>query len=420
MNRRAGVVLLLAALAGADARALDVPTFSAYDFVDSVGVNTHLRHRRSVYDAKFEVLKQKLLDAHIVHVRDGAMDKDGAFHDADASQRFAELGRAGIRVTYMFRPMAPREFVQGWPARVAPSFEAFELPNEMNQVKNLPWVETLRIYMPLFRQYVRDDPATANYPIVGPSLADVHGNPFEMLGNRSADLDFGNVHKYYRDRNPGVAGYGKAGEPPCEKFRYGALGYELCRARLVSGDKPVMVTEAGYATGGKPGFFVTPEVQARYIARMLLLHFKNGVRRTFVYQLADHGADTGDAMGLLDDNGDEKPAFRELSALMNELADGPGARPAPLAARLSGDLDDVEALAFGKSDGSYRLVLWLEVPAGDVPPRPVQVALPGGYSVGRAVVFGEDGSARPLTASRAGSVSVTDNLTVLDIRRGGR
>ena len=54
-----------------------------------------------------------------------------------------------------------------------------------------------------------------------------------------------------------------------------------------------MVTEGGYATGVTPGREVTPEIQARYIARMLLLHFKAGIRRTFIYQFADSGTDTG-------------------------------------------------------------------------------------------------------------------------------
>ncbi|HTU64393.1 MAG TPA: hypothetical protein VMF52_00465 [Steroidobacteraceae bacterium] len=413
------------ALTALPSGAAGIPTYSAHDFIDSVGVNTHLRHKRSVYDTQFAALKQKLLDAHIGHIRDGAMDKDGGFHDADASARFAELGRAGIRATFVFRPMAPREFVQGWPARVAPSFEAYELPNEMNQVKNLPWAETLRVYMPMFRQYVREGRGGSDYPIVGPSLADVGGNPFAMLGDRSADIDFGNVHKYYRAWNPGVEGYGgKAGDPPCEKYRYGALAYALCRAAIVSGDKPVIVTEAGYATGGKPGFFVPPEVQSKYLARLLLLHFAAGVKRTFVYQLADHGSDTGGSMGLIDQQGGEKPAFRELKALMRELFDERDAKPAPLDAALDGDVDDVKALSFGKSDGSYRIVLWLEKAGYDVKtsqpievrPQDVRVALGDGFSIRRVVGFADDGGTRERKPAGA-SLAVTDNLTVLDVGR---
>jgi hypothetical protein len=418
---------LVAALVCTSAGALEVPTYSAHDFVDSVGVNTHLRHRRSVYDTRFAVLKQRLLDAHITHVRDGAMDKDGEFHDADAALRFAELGRAGIRITFVFRPMAPRAFVQGWPARVAPSFEAYELPNEMNQVKNLPWAETLRIYMPLFREYVRSEPSVARYAIVGPSLADVGGDPFTLLGDHSADLDFGNVHKYYRAWNPGVAGYGKRGDPPCEAFEYGALAYALCRVRIVSGDKPVMITEAGYATGGKPGYFVPPDIQARYVSRMLLLHFMAGVRRTFVYQLADHGSDTGGTLGLLDSDAQEKPAFRELAALMQSLSDAAGEKPAPLGAKLDGTLDGVQALCFGKRDGSYRLVTWLEVPGYDVknsrplavPPRPVRLSLPAEYAVRRVTTFGADGAPRVEQGGRD-AFDLTDNLTVFEIARSAR
>ena len=52
--------------------------------MDSVGVNTHLRHARSFYDRDFELLKQRLLAARIRHIRDGAMDQDGRFFRAIA------------------------------------------------------------------------------------------------------------------------------------------------------------------------------------------------------------------------------------------------------------------------------------------------------------------------------------------------
>jgi hypothetical protein len=101
---------------------------------------------------------------------------------------------------------------------------------------------------------------------------------------------------------------------------------------------------------------------------MLMLHLKAGIARTFVYQLADHGADEGGAMGLLDADGGEKPAWRQLSALMRELDDpsptgGKGAPPLDVA--LDGELGNLEAMLFAKTDGTYRLVLWLETPSFD-------------------------------------------------------
>ena len=431
MSRHARWAALVVFAAGATAHATTTPTFWAHQFVDSVGVNTHLRHARSFYDTNFDVLKERLLAAHIKHIRDGATDEDGGFSARDRADRFRELGDAGVRVTFIFRPMVSREFVQGFPARVRPAFEAYELPNELNQQKSLPWPETLRVWMPMFAQYVRDDGSrddrAAPYPLIGPSIADLGGDPQKKLGDQQRALDFGNLHKYYRAFNPGTDGYGRPGTPPCEAWRYGSLPHALCQVRRISGDKPMVCTEAGYASNGPSARAVTPEIQARYLSRMLMLHLKAGIVRTFVYQLADHGSDEGGAMGLLTKDGGEKPAWRQLSALMNEINDREGqGQPPPLAFTLDGDLGNIESMTFAKRDGSYRLVLWLEVPSVDpktardleVAARLVTLKLPRDFRARRLMTFENSGEARvrPLN-SGSPQLSVGDNLSIVDIAR---
>ena len=247
MSRRLAlptIAWMLLAVANANAR--EMRTYYAHDFVESVGVNTHLRHAGSVYDTQFQKLKQRLLDAHIGHFRDGAMDQDGGFNkseSADGALRFAELGRAGMRGTFIFRPLVSREFVTGWPRRVAPAFEAYELPNELNLNNSLPWPETLRLWMPMFRQYVAS--AGPSYPIIAPSLADLGNEPYKLLGDHSEDVDFGNIHKYYRDFNPGTEGYGKAGSPPCEAVALRATGVRHVPGAAYLGSQPIIATEVG-------------------------------------------------------------------------------------------------------------------------------------------------------------------------------
>lgn len=425
--KRAALLVMLAAIIGDAHAATSIETRWARDFTDSVGVNTHLRHARSFYDRDFARMKQLLLDARIRHIRDGAMDQDGGFFERDRAERFRELGEAGIRVTFIFRPMVSREFVQGFPARVHPAFEAFELPNELNQQKSMPWAEVLRVWMPTFAGYVRSGRDSARYPILGPSIADLGGDPQLLLGERAQDLDAGNLHKYYRAFNPATGGYGRPGRPPCEAFRYGALPYAMCQVRRISGDKPIICTEAGYATRGASGRAVTPEVQARYLARMLMLHLKAGIPRTFIYQLADHGSDEGGAMGLLDAGGGEKPAWRQLSALMQELDDaGNAARGVapPLDVSLAGELENLEAMLFAKADGSYRLVLWVETPSFDpaadrelaVVPQQVSLTLPREFQARRVMTFESSGNASVRTlAGRAPRLAVGDNLSVVEI-----
>src|SRR5581483_6027109 len=126
------------------------PVFWAHDFVDSVGANIHLLHPDSFYASQFELLKQKLLAARIKHVRDGAMDQRGGFFDGDQAARFQELGRAGIGVTFIFHLNVSAAFVQGFPARVSPAFEAYELPNELNIDRSIPWPAAIQTWMPIF------------------------------------------------------------------------------------------------------------------------------------------------------------------------------------------------------------------------------------------------------------------------------
>jgi hypothetical protein len=426
----ARIILISAALMLGGAARAAISTFWASQFVDSVGVNTHLRHARSYYDLQFEALKQRLRSAHISHIRDGAMDLDGGFFERDAAERFRELGEAGIRVTFIFRPMVTREFVQGFPERVRPAFEAYELPNELNQQKNLPWPETLRLWMPTFAQYVRDDSSTARYPIIGPSIADLGGDPHLKLGNQERALDFGNLHKYYRAFNPATAGYGRPGSPPCQAWNYGSLAYALCQVRRISGDKPIVCTEAGYTSNGPSARAVTPKIQARYLGRMLMLHLEAGIVRTFVYQLADHGSDEGGGMGLLTEDGGEKPAWRQLSALMGELAertDSADSGKAPvLDVTVSGALENLESILFARRDGSYRLVLWLEVPSYDpkaareldVTPQSVTLKLPGEFRARRLMTFDDAGNARMRTlVGAAPRLAVGDNLSIVEIGR---
>jgi hypothetical protein len=407
------------------------PVFWAHDFVDSVGADIHLLHPDSLYGSQFELVKQELLAARIKHVRDGAMDQSGGFFKGDQAARFQELGSAGIHVTFIFHLNVSAPFVRGFPARVNPAFEAYELPNELNLEQSIPWPGSIQAWMPVFYRYVKDNPATASYPIVGPSLADLGNDPYGQLGMQAQNFDYANLHKYYSNYNPKTAGYGAMGKAPCGSVRYGSLDYALCNLSRVSDTKPVICTESGYGTDVAAGNQVTPEVQAKFIARMLLLHLKAGVRRTFVYQFADYGADGFGAFGLLRSDGSEKPAFVELKTLMGELEDAAQSQPpAGLTLAVTRDFRGVETALFEKSDGSYRLVLWLEKPGMDpktgaplaVPSQTVGLSMPAALRARRLLTFGNSGAAtvKQLSNSLATlEIPVQDNLTIVDIGRSG-
>jgi hypothetical protein len=407
-----------------------VQASSAAAFVDSIGVNVHFSNPGSVYVKQFSMVKEKLLALGITHLRDGAVDRGGGFAENDGAALFRELGVAGARLTFLFNPNMSKDFVQGFPERVAPAFEAYEFPNEFNAAPVADWVGALRAWAPVYYSYVKSNNATARYPVIGPSLADRGDNPAGALGDLSAYLDFGNTHAYYTARHPATAGWGGPGASPCEAWRYGALDYNLCNARRVSGSKAILSTETGWGSDSKVLGQVTPALQAKYLVRMLLLHFNAGVARTFIYQLVDSGSDGFGPYGLVTATGEEKPAFTQIKNLIALLHDGPATgSPKTLPLTLTGDTPDVRTMLFEKSDRTFRLIVWIEKQGFDpftrvpvaVPPIPVTLRLDKKARVRAAFLFQDDGTPDKETPSPDVSgqypLTLTDNLTVLEITR---
>ena len=425
----AGVVFATCAC-GATVGPQTIQASSAAAFVDSIGVNVHFSNPGSVYVTRFSMVKERVLALGVTHLRDGAVDRGGGFSEGDGAALFKELGAAGVRLTFLFNANTHKDFVQGFPARVAPAFEAYEFPNELNTAGTADWVGVLRAWAPVFYSYVQSNGTAPRYPVVGPSLADAGDNPAAALGDLSTYLDFGNTHAYYTARHPATPGWGGPGASPCEVWRYGALDYNLCNARRVSGSKPILSTETGWGSDSKVLGQVTPALQAKYLARMLLLHFNAGVARTFIYQLVDSGSDGFGPYGLVTTTGAEKPAFTQIRNLIGLLHDGPATgSPQALTLTLTGDTADVHTLLFEKSDRTFRLIAWIEKQGFDpftrvpvtVAPIPVTLRLEGKARVRAAFLFQDDGTTDKETPSPdVGGrypLTLTDNLTVLEITR---
>ena len=277
-------------------------------------------------------------------------------------------------------------------------------------------------------QDLKSGRGTAGYPIIGPSLIDKGDNPFGALGDLADSMTFGNVHAYYSSRNPGTVGWGGRAAAPCEAWRYGSTGYNLCNARRVSGAKPIVATETGWGTDVTLQDHVPESIQAKYLARMLLLHFNAGVRRTFIYQFMDAGRNSFNAYGLVTETGREKPSFVELKNLIGLLRDSSGASmTGRLPFALAGNTADIQTTILRKSDGSFRAILWIEKPGFDpisrtpvaVAPSRITVHFSGASNVRTISTFQDNGSVRVTTPPRASSgaysLDITDNLTVVDV-----
>lgn len=143
---------------------------------------------------------------------------------------------------------------------------------------------------------------------------------------------------------------------------------DLARHVPVYGALPLIAPQTGYDTSSAAG--VTVGVQAKYVVRMLLEHFRLGVPRTYVADLADSvpGLEGGpsEGLGLLYSDGSPKPAFEALARTMALLADpGPRFVPGRLAFTVSPALPNVHQLLLQKRNGLFYLLLWREVPSVD-------------------------------------------------------
>jgi hypothetical protein len=370
---------------------------------DSVGVNIHLHYDNTIYRDNFELVKARLLELGVRHVRDGLIDTTWqGYYD-----RHNALGRAGIRGLFIVSPGLSTSVLQAYPARMADCFEAYEAPNEHNKSGDAAWVATLRATV-IQLNSLKSTPALAAFPIYAPSLT--QETAYAALGDVSAYVDVGNLHNYFGGFNPGTSGWGANG--------YGSIDWNLALARLVSGNKPIASTETGYWDDTTVGA-VPADVAGKYIPRLVLEQYRKGIFRTYIYELSDY-QQTGtsrltSSYGLLNGDGSPKPAFTALKGLMGLLADpGPTFPLRALSYSVAGGGSTLRQMAFQKRNGVYLIALWLEQPAYDV-----NVTVPATVRATQVFRWQNDGSVT--STPTPGSVSpmslvVTDALTILELR----
>ncbi|MBD2036614.1 hypothetical protein H6F76_16510 [Leptolyngbya sp. FACHB-321] len=388
--------------------AIGAPAKSADAFVDSIGINTHVRYYDTAY-GNYPFVKQSLLDLGIRHIRDGGSDPTWI-------NRINELGRLGIKSTLVLDPnigIGPdasydikppgytvTNFVKNL---VAEGVEAVEILNEFDLFHRIfpytrngqpvtgdGWISYVRDFTRDVYTALKADPATAHIPIIGPSF--VYANSSGAIGDLSQWVDYGSFHPYNNPNNPGD----------------GSLARDYAMRSQPFGTKPLIATEVGYSTGSptsdRP---VSEAVQAKYLPRLFLESFNAGAPRTFSYELMDQKADPNNSennYGIIRSNGTPKPAYTALKNLITLLDDpkpevvpapttpttsapttpvtatpapltpvtatpAPITTPAPAAPlgalnfSIGGSTQNVHHTLLEKSNGDFYLVLWLEVPS---------------------------------------------------------
>ncbi len=306
------VLCLVYRFAAQEPRMEAVKAVSADAFVDSVGVNIHLHYNDTPY-GDFAAVSKAIETLGVRHVRDGLIDTSWAPY----YERLNELGRMGVKATLITSPKESETLLVDYPRRVRDGFEAYEAPNEYDQSGDADWAGTLKVFVAKLHKAVKSDPATAAFPIIGPSLT--QETSFRKMIDTQQYFDFANLHNYLGGRNPGTSGWGDNG--------YGSYEWNLKLVSQAWPGKAVVTTETGYFNDKDKTNGVPEEVSGKYLPRLLFEQVRHGIQRTFIYELLDTGkkGQAGDTTyGLLRADFSPKPAFNALKNVLQLLE---GSRP---------------------------------------------------------------------------------------------
>lgn len=346
------VVLLLAMAASAQsAAAAPTPARPADSFVGSVGVNTHFYYSDTPYVEDFPLVKQRLAELGVRHIRENIAPDDRP----DQYRRLRELAAAGVKADLILGD--PRNGISTLDhmlsvvkTELPNALDAVEGPNEFNAQGVSNWAEELREYQEHLYTAVKSDPSLSSLTVIGPSITS--WGAAEELGEISGMLDVGCAHPY-------------TSRPPET-----VVTEALERSAQTAGTKPAYTTETGYHTAlnykstSEAFLPVTEAAQAVYMPRAFLEQYRRGVSRTYSYELLDEFPDPKltereSNFGLLRNDLSKKPAFVALQNLIAILKDTESSfTPGSLDYSLGGNQEDLRQLLLQKHDGSFYLALW--------------------------------------------------------------
>ena len=175
--------------------------------VDTIGVNIHLNYYDTAYNNYSTIIKPRLQELGIRHVRDGVI-----IGNTDKITKLQDLYNSlGIKSILIADPRSctavqARDYIK----TVGVNTVAYaEGPNEPDISGNANWVNDTRAYQQALWNAIKGDPATANLPVVATSLTS--DGAATALGNLTSYLDYGCIHNYYGGRSPETGGWGANG-----------------------------------------------------------------------------------------------------------------------------------------------------------------------------------------------------------------
>ena len=398
-------------------------------FLNQVGVNTHIAYTDGGY-ANINKVAADLSYLGITNVRDGI--SNGANGSAPLSSYIA-LAQSGIKFTFCISATvgmktadltAQLDLIQKVNAAVPGSVVAVEGANEINNFKfSYNGATGLQGALSLQKDLysaVHSSPGLKGVAVdyfTGYAAGSIAAGPNPLTTAGLADFD--TQHPY--------PNFGQA--PAAWVNPVQALG------NLPGGVGPAVYTETGYSSNGGTAGAVNADVQAKYTLDLLMDTAKDGVSRTYLYQLMDAyktGSRQGnDGTGLFDQNNLSKSAATAIHNLTTILADtGTAAAtftPTALSYTLANMPTTGNSLDMAKSNGAHDIVVWNEPKIWDqatgtqVTAAASTVTLQLGASYANVEVFDPMNGTTPVqTLKNVSSValSVTDHPLIVQVEPG--
>ncbi len=329
---------------------ISVRAVPADALIETMGVAAKVHYAS---DQDYALIKAKLPSLGVRYLRDGGSGES-------YYRRVRELSQiGGFKWTMV---MDPRDGFSGSTVPeqgilpILPHVVAVEGPNEWDVQSNLKYREqnfpiaTRTFQSEMYRaikSYRNANPAlqarVRAIQVLAPSLA-FHQNA-EKQG--IVDADMGNLHSY-----PG----GTSALPD----RGLDDNLQSIRRLLRSNQARMVATETGYCNEfkGCTGQGGIPErAAAKYANRLYLEYFLRGVYRTHLYNFS-----LDEWSLFLRRDGTEKPAYSAVRNFIQLLKDpGRSFATGSLKYGLAGNLDAVKSVLLQKRNGTFYLVMWLNV-----------------------------------------------------------
>jgi hypothetical protein len=331
----------------------------AQSFVDSIGIVTHIPSFDSPYGQYAEIVKPRLMELGVHHIRDGlplmmAFSEKAIRFDNIAVLRILDLSKYGVKTT-LFWSGQPISVVKAFAKYMAKALDAVEGPNEPDlpqsnfSYKEQKGIEGAKVFQKDLYEAMKGEEGLRVFPVLSFSLGSINIEG-QGVGNIEEWCDYCNIHVYP-----------PAGEPPGS-----SIEASIRRIRAVAPNKPIICTEAGYTTVGENG--ISENAHARYILRLLLEGWRTGIQRTFIYELVDGFPKElpRSGFGLIRFDGTPRPAFYALKNMIDILKDpGQDFQTGTLDISMEGGAETVHHILLQKRDGTFYLVLWNEVKSFD-------------------------------------------------------